>query len=315
MSVIKVKDIAWARLRAPDLDVQEEFLTDFGMVRAAHTDNALYMRGTDPAHHLHVTEKGDTPQVIGWAYYAAQEEDLDKISRVEGASKIEPIDEPGGGKRVRLTDPDGFKVEVVWGVETVAPLPIQKLALNRGSDKYHRAGELIRLKSRASQVKRIGHSVILSPNLKRALAWYRENFGFISSDDIYAGSKENIIASLNRCDRGADYVDHHVLFAWQSDKVALNHFSFEVEDIDDVMLGHQFLIEKGKYEHMWGVGRHELGAQVFDYWADPWGRVHEHWTDTDVLNVANGSNLAPVTDLRAQWGDNTPAKFKNYGVR
>jgi len=314
MPVIKIKDIAWARLRSPDLDRQEEFLTDFGMVRAARSPKALYMRGTDPAHHLHITELGE-PSVVGWAYYADSEEDLDRVSRIEGASKIEPIDEPGGGKRVRLTDPNGFQIEVVHGVETAAALPVAKLELNRGSDKYRRAGDLIRLKSRPAQVKRIGHSVILSKDLKKSLAWYRENFGLISSDDIYAGSKDNIIASLNRCDRGADFVDHHVLFAWQSDKIGLNHFSFEVEDVDDVMLGHKFLIETGKYEHMWGVGRHELGAQIFDYWCDPWGRVHEHWTDTDVLNVANGSNLAPVSDLRSQWGDGTPQKFKNYGVR
>ena len=36
---------------------------------------------------------------------------------------------------------------------------------------------------------------------------------------------------------------------------------------------------------MWGIGRHLLGSQVYDYWADPWGRVHEHWADTDRLNV------------------------------
>ncbi len=314
MPVIKVRDIAWARLSSPDLDHQEEFLTDFGMVRSARTLDAVYMRGTDPAHHLHITERGE-PQVIGWAYYAASEEDLDRVSRVAGASAIEPIDEPGGGRRVRLADPDGFQVEVVWGVETLAPLPVQSVTLNTGTDKVRRAGVFTRLKSRPAQVKRIGHSVILSKDLRRALAWYRETFGFISSDDIYAGAKDNIIASLNRCDRGDAYVDHHVLFAWQSDKVGLNHFSFEVEDVDDVMLGHQYLVDKDKYEHMWGVGRHELGAQIFDYWCDPWGRVHEHWTDTDVLNVASGSNLAPVTDLRSQWGDGTPQKFKNYGVR
>ena len=36
------------------------------------------MRGTDPAHHIHVTEKGD-PGFIGIAYYVASEEDLHKV--------------------------------------------------------------------------------------------------------------------------------------------------------------------------------------------------------------------------------------------
>src|SRR6266446_2559351 len=59
MPVIKVTDMAYGKLRSPDLDAQEEFLTHFGMVRADRTKHALYMRGTDPAHHLHVTEQGD----------------------------------------------------------------------------------------------------------------------------------------------------------------------------------------------------------------------------------------------------------------
>jgi len=49
MSAIKVMDMAYGKLRSPDLDAQEEFLTHFGMVRADRTKNALYMRGTDPA--------------------------------------------------------------------------------------------------------------------------------------------------------------------------------------------------------------------------------------------------------------------------
>src|SRR5438876_3926645 len=91
MAVIKVKDLAYGRLRAPDLDVQEEFLTHFGMIRAARTPSALYMRGTDPSHHLHVTEKGD-PAFVGFAYHAASEDDLGRVAKALGGV-------PGGGDR------------------------------------------------------------------------------------------------------------------------------------------------------------------------------------------------------------------------
>ena len=37
MAWIKTTDIAYGRLRSPDLDVAEEFLTRFGMVRAERT--------------------------------------------------------------------------------------------------------------------------------------------------------------------------------------------------------------------------------------------------------------------------------------
>ena len=71
MAIIKVRDLAWVRLRAPDLDAQEEFLTHFGLMRAARTPKALYMRGTDPMHHIHVTEKADDAGFVGFAYHAA----------------------------------------------------------------------------------------------------------------------------------------------------------------------------------------------------------------------------------------------------
>jgi len=314
MPVIKVADIAWARLRSPDVDRQEEFLLDFGMTRSDRTNKALYMRGTDPHHHIHITEPGD-PAFIGHAYHAASEEDLHKAAKIEGASPVEDIDEPGGGKRVRLKDPEGFQVEIVWGMEKVAPLPIRPHDTNRGSDKWKRVKEFYRVSNTPSQVKRIGHTVIMTRDIKKYLKWYRDTLGFISSDDVYVGKPENIVGSFNRLDRGDDFVDHHVFFCWQGSKVGLNHVSFEVEDMDDMMLGHQYLAQKDKYEHMWGIGRHNLGAQVFDYWADPWRHVHEHWTDSDMLNVGSGSNLVSIQDgLKSLWGDRSPPKFRDFAV-
>lgn len=132
MPAIKVKDIAWGRIRSPDLDVQEEFLLNFGMVRAARTKDKLFMRGTDPEHHLHVTELG-SPGFIGLAYYAKSEEDLEQLSRTPGASPVESIDEPGGGKRVRLREPNGYQIEVVHGLEKVDPLPVRPNVVNWGT--------------------------------------------------------------------------------------------------------------------------------------------------------------------------------------
>ncbi len=313
MPGIKVTDIAWGRLRSPDLDAQEEFLTRFGLVRTERTANALYMRGADPSHHIHVTERGE-PKFVGFAYHAASEDDLKRLATMPGASGVESIDEPGGGKRVRLTEPNGYQVEVVHGIAPVAPItskPRQKL--NTGESPLSRAGELMRLPKGPSHVKRIGHGVLMTPRFAETVKWFRETLGFICSDDVYAGEKNNLIGSFNRCDRGATYVDHHVFFCLNHPKTGLNHLSFEVEDIDDVCMGHDWLQQAGKYEHMWGIGRHVLGSQVYDYWSDPWGRVHEHWADTDRLNLANGSNLVAAEEaLVSQWGEAPPEKFINH---
>ena len=118
--MIKVTDVAYARFRAPDLDRMESFLKDFGLTRSARTNTALYMRGTDGDHHLHITEIGE-PAFLGFAFNAASEEDLHIISQAKGASAVENISEPGGGKRVKLSDPDNFIIEVVHGVEELSP--------------------------------------------------------------------------------------------------------------------------------------------------------------------------------------------------
>ena len=175
MPVAKVTDIAFGRLQSPDLDLAEEFLADFGMVRAARTRDVLYMRGTDAAHHLHVTHRGE-PKFLGFAFYASNEEELARLARVEGASPVESLDEPGGGKRVRLRDPHGFQIEAVYGIEKLALLPVRRNVVNTGPEKLRRAGELTRLPHGPAQVKRMGHGVIATSDLPKTLAWYREFF-------------------------------------------------------------------------------------------------------------------------------------------
>jgi catechol 2,3-dioxygenase-like lactoylglutathione lyase family enzyme len=309
MSVIKVRDLAYGRLRSPDLDAAEEFLTHFGMLRAARTPTALYMRGTDAMHHLHVTEKG-AAAFVGLAYYAASADDLERLAKQPGATPIESIDEPGGGRRVRLREPNGYQIEVVHGVEPLPAITVPEQPMNTGTEPLRRAGRLMRLRKSPTPIKRMGHGVLGTPKVRETVQWFRDTLGFLCSDDVYAGDKDNIIGSFNRCDRGDEYVDHHTLFCVRNDRAGLNHMSFEVPDVDAVFKDHEYLTRLGKYEHMWGVGRHLLGSQVYDYWADPWGRVHERWADTDRLNARTPGNLLSAEEgLVSQWGEDPPERF------
>jgi catechol 2,3-dioxygenase-like lactoylglutathione lyase family enzyme len=285
--MVKAYDIAFVRLRSPDLDVQEEFLTDFGMFRSARTDNALYMRGTDPFHHLHVTEKGE-PGFVGLAYHVDDEAALHDFAKKDGASPVEAM-------------------------ERLPPIEVEPNTMNWREHRGSRAGLEKRLRKGPARVKRVGHAVLASPIQQQTVRWFEENLGFVHSDDLYApDDKSKVLATFARIDRGDDYVDHHVLLCTSGAKAGLNHIGFEVQDIDDLALGHDYLKSKGKYDHIWGIGRHLSGSQVFDYWLDPWERIHEHWTDTDLLNSANAANTMPITDLRSQWGDPAPERFKNH---
>ena len=149
---------------------------------------------------------------------------------------------------------------------------------------------------------RLGHVVIGVSDFKESNKFYKSNFGFLDSDVCYEGDKENVILAFNRVDRGKEYVDHHTLLTAPTGKPELGHIAFEVQDINAIYLGHEHLHSKG-YDHSWGVGRHILGSQIFDYWFDPFGNRVEHWTDGDLLNNSSPTGLHPYSSRFAtQWG-------------
>jgi catechol 2,3-dioxygenase-like lactoylglutathione lyase family enzyme len=309
MSIIKATGIAYARLQAPDLDRMEKFLLDFGMQRVARTADRLYMRGTGTAHHIHITELGGE-KFLGFAFSAASKSDLELLAMQPGVSAVEEMQTPGGGFRVQMTDPNGYRVEVVWGIQQAEGSRVNGFAINTADAALARAGSFTRLKQGPSRVVRIGHVVMATPKLQETLDWYRSRFGLLPTDEVYAENDSNVVGSFNRIDGGDEHVDHHVALFFSNEKAGLNHLAFEVADIDDVFLGHEHLKQAGGYEHMYGVGRHLLGSQVFDYWSDPWGRVHEHWTDTDRVKASQPSTLMDIREgFVSQWGGEPPEKL------
>ncbi len=301
--MIKVDDIAFVRFSAPDLDAMEAFLIDFGLVRARRDATALYMRGTDGDPYFHVTHKGE-PGFAGLAFEARSVDDLATLAEKEDAA-LETLDGPGGGKRVRLKDPDGFNVEVVAGREVLPALQVPSTHPTNDARSQPRRNHIKRVGAGTAHVKRLGHCVLNVSNFRASEAWYKERFGFITSDEIKL-SPEFALGAFMRCDRGQLPADHHTLFLAGTGTPKFNHAAFEVIDLDDLMTGHDHLKAKA-YRHEWGVGRHVLGSQIFDYWRDPWGHTVEHWTDGDLMNASWGSRDATIQDLMGvQWGMPTP---------
>jgi catechol 2,3-dioxygenase-like lactoylglutathione lyase family enzyme len=298
--MIKVEDIVYARFRAPDLDKMEAFLVDFGMQRYARTDTALYMRGVGSDPIVHVTELGD-PGFVGLAFQANTEADLQAVADANDVT-VEVRSEPGGGKRVLVHDPDGFPIEVIWGLDKLDVMDVQEIApLNARLDKP-RQGAVKRMTAGPSHVHRLGHVVLNVIDYPKSFAWYHEQFGLVKSDEVFIGTEDAVLGAFTRCDQGERMVDHHTVFFVGAGKSGFNHAAWEVADLDDLMLGHDALAEKG-HTSVWGVGRHILGSQVFDYWRDPWGHTVEHWTDGDLFDASVPPGKAPIDDLLGrQWG-------------
>jgi hypothetical protein len=70
------------------------------------------------------------------------------------------------------------------------------------------------------------------------------------------------------------------------------------------------LLKQKVHHHVWGVGRHLLGSQIFDCWLDPWGHILEHCTAGDLLNAACGSHTSSIQEITTkQWGPMRPRQF------
>jgi hypothetical protein len=157
-------------------------------------------------------------------------------------------------------------------------------------------------------------------DLQTQMAFYTRNFNLVPSDFMYittpsdpsdpsASASRTEVALFAHIDRGAEQVDHHSFFMSSNPTAHVHHASFEVHDFDTQILGHQHLAKKG-YTSVWGVGRHILGSQIFDYWWDPTGFMIEHYTDGDTLNEDTPIGYGPAgSESLAVWGPEVPADF------
>jgi catechol 2,3-dioxygenase-like lactoylglutathione lyase family enzyme len=298
---IKVNDIAFVRFRAPNLDAMQAFLEDFGMHCSERTGDTLYMRGTDDEGFVHVTHLGAEAGFIGLAFEASSESDLDELAAQAEFSDVAELDGRGGGRGVRTTDPNGFQVEVVAGRGPVGTLPVPTAPIRNDATAQPRLGAPVRLDSGPSHVKRLGHCVLDVIDYRASEAWYKEHFGLVTSDEIELDEGTSLGAFL-RCDQGRRYVDHHTVFLIGVGKAGFNHAAFEIYDFDDLMAGHTHLATRGRH-HQWGIGRHHLGSQIYDYWLDPYGHMVEHWTDGDLYNDETPPNVTDLASLLgSQWG-------------
>ncbi len=295
-------DVAHVRFAAPDLDRMERFVSDFGL-QPFRERCLLYAHGSGPAPFVHVTEVGE-PGFLALGLVAQSLDDLQELAAREGVP-VAASPHPGGGMMAALRDPDNYLVEIIANqdVRPAASLPAS-YGWNDAREKARiRAAK--RVAPGPATVVRLGHVVLGVSDFRVSEAWYKERFGFITSDEIVAPDGTAIGAFL-RCDRQDQLTDHHSLFLIQGRGAAFNHAAFEVVDTDDLFVGHDWLRTAGWQAH-WGIGRHVLGSQIFDYWRDPWGHTLEHWTDGDLLIAADGSRRADLSELRAvQWGPTAP---------
>jgi hypothetical protein len=314
--IIKVRDLAWLEFEKPDLQGSETFAHAFGFATAASTPDEIHLRGTDPGAPCILIRRAERSRFVGVAFKADDTSDVRRLAVATGR-ETRLLPESLGGIAVDLTDPSGLPVRVVSDTHELHPLlPQVASVLNFGCD-VKRVNAPQRPPRVPARIQRLGHVVIQTTNYIKSLNWYLEHLGMIVSDfQYYPGQRRRgPRMSFIRCDRGTTPTDHHTLALALGPANRYVHSAYQVADLDAVAAGGEYLLERG-YERAWGIGRHILGSQIFDYWNDPDGFMVEHFTDGDLFDstLESGWEAFTASGL-SQWGPPISKAFTGLNAR
>ncbi|KAF3214665.1 hypothetical protein TWF106_009022 [Orbilia oligospora] len=313
---IKITKISHMRYQHPLSGINEltTFLLDFGMEVVKRTETAIWFGGYGIDHYVYYAGIGSEKEFLGGTWEVESWEDLERASKLGNSPIIELKQAPGGGHMTTVHDPEGFPVNFIYGASPrpqPKKKPLEALQINDEFSKP-RKGAFQRFKPGPAAVHKLGHFGLTIHNFELQFKWYTSHFNLVPSDILYAESdprQKFDVAAFLHIDRGKEYVDHHSFFLSVATTQHVHHSSFEVHDYDSQNMGHYWLKQKG-HKPVWGLGRHRLGSQIFDYWWDPNGFMVEHYIDGDLVNEDTPTGRQPAGDESlAVWGEPVPATF------
>lgn len=310
---IQLVRIAHVVYKHKDIETARTFYADFGFAETTRVGNRTYFRGygTDPF--VIAAEEGDEDEFLGPAFVVESLDDLEYASKTlpQATEVYELKDVPGGGKCVTFRDPvDNWQFHLVHGQTPIEAQPpsFPDLKVNYPTLKNRGVNEKQRFTKRPAPVHKLGHFGVCVTDFAKCYEFYTKHFNFFPSELVHDPTGKDVTV-FYRINRGKELVDHHVFFFFEGPKYHVHHSSFETHDFDAQVLGHDWLRHKG-YENCWGVGRHIMGSQIFDYWFDPSRFVMEHYVDGDLLDDSEPTHrtLASPDSLHV-WGPDLPPDF------
>jgi hypothetical protein len=307
----RAAELAFLRWEKRRLQPTERFWRDFGMHIVSSSPERVVARGTGIAACIAIAVQGSTDRFIGPAFRMSDDTELERYVKELRARPLAPESIPGGGRGVELADPSGRSVWLLQGSRPAERLPLRE-ALAPSTNTAHRTPRVnrtVRAPIEPAQVVKLGHFVLQTVDFPRMADWYLRVLGLIPTDVQYLADGSPNLAFC-RLDLGNEPADHHTVVLLGGIEEKYEHSAYEVVDLDALGQGQQVLRAQG-YRHMWGIGRHVLGSQLFDYWFDPDGFEYEHYTDGDVFTADHETEYSPLEfgGLWA-WGDDAPASMK-----
>ncbi|TGM86787.1 VOC family protein [Leptospira licerasiae] len=309
--ISKARDIAYVRLGRKNPELTAEYYKDFGLSLFELSEDRILFYGFSSNLPCWSLEKADRDFLLGFGLYITSTEEFERLKLMDGAEVL-----PRGRfgpeyfPTVTIKDPSGLPVDAV-----LVPSSFEGKKKDKKCRDWNSDGKILRKNQPQpydvgpAKVNRLGHAVFLKQEFLKNAQWYCDVFGMIPSDiQILPESKEPVIAFL-RCDLGETLTDHHTIVIALGIDDRLEHCAFELEDLDEVAKGREWLLKRG-WKPAWGIGRHILGSQIFDYQRDPSGMLVEHYTDGDKFDDTVPVGFHPISrESLYQWGQDMPEDF------
>lgn len=282
-------------LNVPDLDEATRFVTAFGL-RAEAVGGGLALRADDDEHVWARLTEGPGKRLRYLALGCAASDLASLQARAETARVPAPANAAPGGFWLR--DPDGNLLQVTAARNTQ---PRAKAPLPDGTVPAGTRGVGNRAALRAVRPVRLSHVLLFTPDVARMVDFYASVLGLRLSD-----RSADIIAFMH----AVHGCDHHLVAFAKSPAPGFHHSSWDVPRIDDVGAGAMQMRRAG-YAEQWGVGRHVLGSNYFDYVRDRSGAWWEYSCHIDYVPAGTVWEAAdhPPEDSLYLWGADVPPTF------
>lgn len=253
-------------LGVTDLDAARGFYGEFGLTESVDGVFAT-------------ADGGDQLRLVQTPYrrlveFVCAADDADDVARIRAAASARdlPVADHADGS-ITITEP-------IVGIAATVRVRPRIVETTRATPDMNAPGHAVRLYDRAPAIfdvgparpRRLGHVLYTTPDFEGSIAFLTQVLGFHISD-----TSAGMIAFL-RCGP-----DHHNVGLINAPVSFLHHTSWMVNDVDEIGKGAQNLLAVDPNRHVWGLGRHFLGSNLFWYFRDPSGNFAEYYADLDQI--------------------------------
>jgi catechol 2,3-dioxygenase-like lactoylglutathione lyase family enzyme len=258
-----------------DLDSCYKYLTDYGLKKVDSAPSgaiyealdgtcAVVRKASDPGLPAPISA---SPNIRDQIYGVADKATLEAI----GAELSKDRDaKPGSDGVLRSVDDTGYAIG--FKVTQRRKINAPKYINVPGMETHRPINMIAAVGDGPIPVYSLSHVVLFAPDVVKAEKFYAQRLGFRTAD---------MFTNLGPFMRPAGTLEHHTLFLIKAPKPGLQHFTFHVADLNDMLRAGWNFVKKG-YKSFWGPGRHILGSNNFWYFNSPFGGLMEYDSDMDL---------------------------------